>query len=100
MRHRGSSAAAAAARGLLAAAAEIWCGAARSAAAKFLAYGAKSRPENFLRMLKAKSTSSNPYVAKALKARAPSLSPTIPARRDFPTWLSWSCIGSWAVYTL
>eukprot|EP00966_Prymnesium_polylepis_P049649 1149338-Prymnesium_polylepis.1 len=30
-------------------------------------------------MLKAKSTHSNPYVAQALKARHPSISPTIPA---------------------
>ena len=55
------------------------CGAARSAAAKILAYAAKSRAPKFLRMLKAKSTPSNPYVAKALKARVPSISPTIPA---------------------
>ena len=58
--------------------ANIWL-AARSAAAKFWAYDAKSWTRNSLRMLKAKSTHSNAYVAKALKACHPSISPTIPA---------------------
>ena len=56
------------------------CGAARAAPrGKILAYDAKSLAPNSLKMLKAKSTLSISYVAKALKAPDPSISPTIPA---------------------
>ena len=60
-------------------AAAVRCRGAQSAAAKIELYDAKSCAQNSLRMLNAKSTHSNPYVAKALKACHPSISPTIPA---------------------